>query len=433
MIEIEAIPSKSFAHRALICAMLSLAAEGGAAADASKPPFAGSYAEAEKLAPCGLDSDDVLATKACVRALMEGEDRLCCRESGSTLRFLIPVAAALGRNVTFVTEGRLSERPLGALSDALAEHGVTVSTEGDLVKVAGVLAPGKFRLPGNISSQFITGLLLAAPVLSGRTEIVLTTELKSKKYVDITIEVMRAFGAAVERTAAGFAVGEAERYTAPEAPVVIEGDWSNAAFFLAAGAVGEAPVAVKGLDPDSAQGDREICRIIEAFGGRIEREETPDGTRVVSYPADLRAAPVDVSDVPDLAPPVAALAAAAEGMTKITGTARLRAKESDRVASIVSALSETGIGAYDADDAILITGAGKKHGAENADETQLLPVGGEVDSRGDHRIAMLGALLSLLAGGTVRVTGASAVRKSYPDFFRVFADAGLSGNLETDL
>ena len=190
---------------------------------------------------------------------------------------------------------------------------------------------------------------------------------------------------------------------------------------------------MKGLDPDSAQGDREICRIIESFGGRIEREETPDGTRVVSYPADLRAAPVDVSDVPDLAPPVAALAAAAEGMTKITGTARLRAKESDRVASIVSALSETGISAYDADDAILITGAGKKHGAENADEAQLLPVGGEVDSRGDHRIAMLGALLSLLAGGTVRVTGASAVRKSYPDFFRVFADAGLSGNLETDL
>ena len=398
-----ALPSKSEAHRALILAALS-----------DRPTVLTGVGEA------GL-SDDVLCTLGAIRALgaaaTVGEDAITvtppgkyaesavidCGESGSTLRFMIPVCAALGGSFRFIRRGRLPERPIRTLTDALSSHGVSFGEDGGDLLVNGRLTPGEFTVAGNESSQYITGILLALTVCGGSLRI--TGELESAPYVDITLDMMNRFGVPVFCVDRGgetaFTVLCRERRAAhgerARREIAVGGDWSGAANLLACGA------DAIGLDPDSAQGDRAILDILDQMGAAVRT----NGAIGASFPDSPRAIDVDMRDTPDLVPLVAVLCAAAGRECAIRGTRRLRLKESDRVASTLALLGALGVRA-------------------RATEDELFIGGGEVDSFGDHRIAMAAALASCFAKDNIVVRGAECVAKSYPGFWDVFRSLGGS-------
>ena len=381
--------SKSWAHRLLIAAAL-----------------------ADRATDVRLNavSDDILATAGCLRQLGAGIERtqegyrvspvrprdekrtLFCRESGSTLRFLMPVAAALGGETTFTGEGRLPLRPNAVLAEALRAHGARV--DGDLLPltVSGRLQGGRYPVAGNVSSQYITGLMLALPLCAGDSEIALTTPLGSAPYIDITLGALKAFGIRVEPVANGWYIPGGQRYTGP-GTVEAEGDWSAASFWLAAGCLG-AEIAVDGLRQDSPQGDRCIAAQLASLGGVI-----------------------DVSGTPDAVPALAAAAALHPGVTRITGAARLRLKESDRLRAVTAMLTALGGQCEEHEDGLTVTGVDRLRG-------------GTVDGCGDHRIVMAAAVAACRAEGPVTITGAQAVDKSYPDFFRVYS--GLGGRIHVE-
>ena len=391
---IEAIPSKSHCHRLLIC---------GALADRPSEIY------------CPRTSADLDATVSCLNALGAKIDyvnqtyrvqpitepqygTLDCGESGSTLRFLVPVVAALGCGGEFVLHGRLANRPLSPLQELLEEKGISFTRPApDRLVVSGKLSGGEYALAGNVSSQFITGLLLALPLLQGDSCIRLTTALESRPYVELTVAVLRLFGLRMPPYAQGWSIPGGQCYHSP-GMFRAEGDWSNAAFWLCAGGVSR-PVEVVGLDPQSTQGDRAIAKILEDFGAKVEWE----GEILRVSPAPLKAQKIDVRDIPDLVPPIALLGACAEGCTRICGATRLRLKESDRLESICGAIRSLGGRAEVTEDGLKIWG-GKLFG-------------GRVRSCNDHRIAMLGAVASSVCSASVMVIGAEAVDKSYPDFW----------------
>ena len=308
---------------------------------------------------------------------------LDCGESGSTLRFLLPVACALGAKARFTGHGRLPERPNAALTKVLREHGAEIDADTLPMHVSGTLRPGLWALPGDVSSQYVTGLLMALPLLDGDSEIRLTTPLQSAGYVDMTLQALSDFGIRVERTDAGWIVPGNQAYRSPE-DVYVEGDWSAAAFWCAANALGS-DIDIEGVSRRSAQGDRAI----EALLGQRE---------------------IDASNVPDLVPALAAVAAALDQRTVIFGAARLRLKESDRLAAVADMLHALGGHAEVTPDGLIIDGG---------------PVrGGTVDGKNDHRIVMAAAILATRAEGDVTITGADAVSKSYPDFFEHFRALG---------
>jgi 3-phosphoshikimate 1-carboxyvinyltransferase len=353
----------------------------------------------------GSLSEDIRATMRCLCALgaeiqQEGDvvhvapvwgsipsqAALDCGESGSTLRFLLPVAAALGVEARFTGSGRLPERPNDALIEQLRAHGVHVDANLLPLTIRDALLPGTYALPGDISSQYLTGLLLALPHLTASSRIELTTALHSRGYVDLTLALLQEYGVRVDQQADTFAVsapqhGEGGVHT-------VEGDWSNAAFWLAATALG-GDVRVEGLDARSVQGDREIVRLLERF-------HAPDGT--------LRGIDIDCADVPDLVPILAVVAARAQGVTQIRNAARLRLKESDRLFAMCQGLRTLGARVEETEDGLIVRGS--------CDMT-----GGEVDACGDHRIAMALAIAASVAEGSVRLSGAQAVDKSYPSFW----------------
>ncbi len=375
---VEAIVSKSAAHRAL---MLSALSDG--------PTHISPEAH----------SDDIDATLSCLPALGASHETVpggflikpgafppCgaadCRESGSTLRFLIPLAAALGVPTRFAGRGRLPERPLGPLVEALAAHGCAFDGEKLPFTLSGRLTGGNFRLPGDVSSQFITGLLMALPLVGGG-RIHLTTPLESAGYVRMTVSAMARFGVRVLENVDGWTV-PAARYRSPGA-LAVEGDWSNAAFFLAAGA------QVDGLDEDSAQPDRAIRAMLAALNA--ERRE------------------LDVRETPDLLPILAAVAALTPGETRFSGAARLRIKESDRLRAMAEGIRAIGGDCDELADGLIVRCA-------------RMPEGGTVDAAGDHRIAMAFAIAGTRCRGPVTILGAEAVNKSYPTFFEDFNRLG---------
>ena len=333
---------------------------------------------------------------------------LDCGESGSTLRFMLPVACALGADATFTGSRRLGERPLSPLTDELMAAGCTLEGLGGLpLKATGRMRPGRFELPGNVSSQFISGLLLAAPLLDGDTEVAVTGELESRPYVDLTVHVLAAFGVHVDieegATPGGlpltvFRVAR-QGYRTPGA-IAVEGDWSNAAFWLCAGAMGRHSVTVRGISPSSIQGDRAVNAALMLFGARGQRNARAATIR----PDRLRGIELDAHDVPDLVPALAAVAACAEGATQFTGCSRLRLKESDRLATVAEELSNLGACARVEGDVLVIEGRERL-------------AGGTVDSHGDHRIVMMAAIAAVRCDGPVQIRGAEAVGKSYPSFF----------------
>ena len=308
---------------------------------------------------------------------------LDCGESGSTLRFLLPVACGLGAKAAFVGHGRLPERPNGPLTRALRAHGAEIDSDTLPMNVSGGIRGGRWELPGNVSSQYITGLLLALPLLSEDSEIILTTPLQSASYVDMTLDALYDFGIAVERLENGWRVPGHQAYHSPE-DVYIEGDWSAAAFWCAANAMG-AEIDIEGVTRRSAQGDRAV----ETLLGRPE---------------------IDAENVPDLVPALAAAAATMEQRTVITGAARLRLKESDRLQAVADMINALDGHAVVTEDGLIIDGGAIR--------------GGTVDGRNDHRIVMAAAILATRAEGPVTITGAEAVAKSYPDFFEHFKVLG---------
>lgn len=404
---VEAIASKSDAHRILICAAL---ARSGALADG---------------AVVGLRSmsRDIRATISCLQALgarieQAGPGKyqvypvpdaipactLPCGESGSTLRFLLPVAAALGAPAAFTGEGRLPQRPMGDLTCELQNHGLTFSAPALPFQIGGRLQGGLFRLPGDVSSQFITGLLLCAPLLEGGCTIQLTTPMESAGYVELTCAAMARFGVHVERTEQGWAVAPGQHYRSPGA-IEAEGDWSNAAFWLCAGALG-APVAVTGLSPASSQGDRAVIQQLRALGARVE--ETAGG--YTASPGRLRGTTIDAAEIPDLIPVLALVAACAEGRTEIIHAGRLRLKESDRLAAIAAAITALGGLVEEHPDGLTILGG---------------PLaGGTVDGCNDHRMVMAAAIAAIRCQNPVTILGAQAADKSYPTFWQHYTQLG---------
>ena len=396
-----AIPSKSDAHRALICAAL-----------ADRPT-------ALRLPRTSADID---ATCACLEALGAGAVRrdgtvtvtpiralsdrplLDCGESGSTLRFLLPVAAALCPAVRFTGRGRLPERPIGALKAAMEFHGVSFSAERLPFDTTGQLTGGAFSLPGNISSQYVTGLLLALPLTAGGGSLTLTTPLESAAYVDITLHTLRRFGIRVDITQNGYDVPGGQAFRSP-GELAVDGDWSNAAFFLAAGAL-TAPVSLTGLDARSPQGDKAVLEVLHAFGAEVS---ISNGT-VFASPRPLRGITLDVSEIPDLLPVLAAVAACAVGETRFVNAARLRLKESDRLSSTAAMLRSLGAETEELPDGLIVRGGPLS--------------GGTVDGCNDHRIVMAAAVAAARCGGPVTIRGAEAVNKSYPGFWEDYKRLG---------
>ena len=331
-----------------------------------------------------------------------------CADSGSTWRFLLPVAAALGVQATFTLQGRLPNRPMEPLYRLLEAHGVSISGKGtEQVRIEGRLQPGVWAVPGHISSQFITGLMLAAPLTGAGCTIELSSPLASAGYVDITTTAMASFGVRVQRTEHGLVVPGGQGYASP-GQVTVEGDWSNAAFFLCGAAACRGTLTLSGLHMDSPQGDRAVLKVLRGFGADVTAQ---DGHLAVA-PAPLKGQRVDIDSMPDLAPAVALLGLMATGETVIYNISRLRLKESDRARTITDALMALGARARLEEDAIVIQGG------------EPLP-GGTVDSAADHRIAMMAACAAALCQGAVRIRGAACVSKSYPHFFDDLRKLGI--------
>lgn len=382
--EIAAIPSKSEAHRLLICASL-----------ADRPTL---------VIPSGT-SKDIEATARCLEAFgaaFERQERglyvtpidfsrlpaVCeadCGESGSTLRFLLPLAGALGIETRFRMHGRLPERPIFPLDRELERGGCALDRpEENILRIRGRLQPGSYELPGNVSSQYITGMLYALSLLDGESRLGITGSLESAGYIDITLQAMAAFGARPERTGNGYQLKK-QRYISP-GEAFVGGDWSNAAFWLCAG------VEVTGLDPASAQGDRRAADELAAM-------------------CNVETHTVDASGIPDLMPALASYAAVHGVELRVVNAGRLRIKESDRITAIVQTLNA--LGAY------------VEEFPEGFTVHRGHPLmGGSVDAMNDHRIAMMAAIASTGCAESVVIRGAQAVSKSDPAFWQSFNALG---------
>ena len=379
---IKAPPSKSFAHRMLI---------------------AGALAEGESTIEGIIDSVDMKATLACIEALgcdftktgdtvsiinnKKASNRVFnCYESGSTLRFFIPIALLSGAECTFVGTERLMSRGIGLYEEIFEKQGISYEKTETTLKLKGELKPDVFSLRGDVSSQFISGLMFALPLLNGDSVINITTKLESSAYIDITIEVLKLFGIQIEKGHSTFYIRGNQKYTC--AKVAVEGDYSNAAFLDGFNLLG-GRVSVLGLNSASVQGDR----VYKDYFTQIS-----NGTPTI-----------DISMCPDLGPVLFALAAVKNGATFL-GTRRLKIKESDRAEAMKAELSKLGVASDIFENSVVVSGGAK------APEQALC-------GHNDHRIVMALSMILTLFGGEIE--GCDAVKKSYPDFFEDLAKIGI--------
>ena len=413
--------SKSEAHRALIVAALK-ALYGGSASTVR--------------IRCTHLNEDIEATIRCLNALgaiirREGEALvvtpitkipphpvLDCGESGSTLRFLLPVCCALGAfpgapedfTASLIGHGRLPQRPLSPLYEELVAHGAILSPTGsNPLVVQGKLTAGAYALDGGISSQFISGLLFALPLLEKNSTLAVTGKIESAPYIHMTLDALSLVTESIEGDLPAFTIAGRSEGPAPDVDAdgfFVGGDWSGAAFFLTAGVLGGAgtSITLTGLSTASRQGDKAILTVLRDMGGNIREADNGD---IIAYPSRLRGMEINAAQIPDLVPILAVAASVAERDTRIVGASRLRLKESDRLQTVTAMLTALGGDVTETADGLIIRGVPRL-------------VGGTVDAAGDHRIAMSGAVASLVCDGSVTVTGAECVAKSYPSFWEEF-------------
>ena len=404
---VNAIASKSHLHRLLICAAL---------------------ADKDTLLRCSLtDAEDITATISCLSALgakMLHRDNLLiitpidrdrlpdiadlpCNESGSTLRFMLPVVSALGIRGRFHMSGRLPQRPLAPLDEELSRHGVRIwRRQPEILCCEGGLIPGEYFLPGDISSQYVTGLLLALPLLNGDSSLNVKEPIESEDYIAMTLDAIEEFGRSPSISGNRYEIRGGGMFISP-GDVNVEGDWSNAAFWLCAGAMPGGDVRLRGLKGKSSQGDKEVCAVLERMGARVSWE----GDVLCVSEGVRRGVEIDARAIPDLVPVLSAVAAVSQGTTVIKNAARLRFKESDRLAATAQTLNALGARVSEEADGLKIQGVPRLSG-------------GNVDSWGDHRIAMTAAVASTACGGPVSITGSGAVKKSYPQFWDKLSGLG---------
>lgn len=382
-------PSKSVAHRLIICAALAKGKSVISNISRSKD------IEATVNAMISLGAKiELVGDSAIVYGIEDPAESayIDCCESGSTLRFLIPVAAALGVSAEFYGKGKLPERPITPYLRELTKNGVTFDYRGTMpFSVRGRLQSAEYELEGDISSQFVTGLIFALTLTAGKSRIKMLSPLQSKPYVDITIDCLKRFGADIKELDFGWEIKGTQLQASDQ---IIEGDYSQAAFFYVANALGS-DIEINGLNLSSVQGDRKIAEICSACVVRKGKEKK------------IKPFSLDCSDIPDLVPVLTVLASFADGKSEIRNVARLRIKESDRLSAIAECINSLGgkVKAYD--DSLVIEGVKSLSG-------------GKVDSFNDHRIAMSMAIAAIKCTDELVITGAECVRKSYPDFFEVY-------------
>lgn len=397
-------PSKSLSHRAIIAASL---------------------AEGKSVISNVLFSKDIKATidamRACGATIEEHEDSLViygsnvkrvknvinANESGSTIRFMIPIALVANEPIEFRGENHLVKRPLDTFFEIFDNQGIKYERGEDYLplKVYSGLKSGVFKVRGDISSQFITGLLYALPLLDGDSKIEITTNLESKGYIDLTLDMLNKFGITIEnKDYKEFIIKGNQKFTPYD--YTIEGDFSQSAFFLVADCLG-ADIRLLAMNMDSHQGDKKILKDIEDFNAKIHYETQ----ELYAEPTILKGATIDFSQSPDLGPALTVLAALSQGTSEFINAGRLRIKECDRITCMREELEKMGAKIEEHEDGMTIYGVNSLHGAV-------------VDSHNDHRVAMSLAMASLKCDGEIKILNAGCVSKSYPNFFSVFEKLG---------
>lgn len=393
---LSAVQSKSHLHRLLIASTLS---------------------GSDQHIRLGQISDDIAATMESLKALIsEDAPQIHCNESGSTLRFLLPITMALKSKASFYGKGRLPQRPLGPLQKVMEEGGCSFSKVGDeMFTVEGRLGGGNYFLPGNVSSQYITGLLFALPLVNGESKIVVSKPLESVGYINMTLQVLDLYGVRIfldkisDEDNVIFTIPGNQQYMEPLATPVGEGDWSNSAFWLTAGAIskqGEG-VGVFGLTSNSAQGDRKIIDLLKEFGAKVFLS----GDQAFVSRENLNGITIDASNIPDLVPILAVIGAVSKGTTRIIKADRVRIKESDRLHAISENLNAIGGKVTELPDGLIIEGVDAF-------------TGGHASAFNDHRIVMAMTIASCCSNGEIIIDGAEAINKSYPTFFDDFTIVG---------
>lgn len=402
--EIRAIASKSAAHRLLICAAFANAPTKIRCEQLNRDI----EATADCLSSLGaiIDYRDGYFTVAPIKNIPK-QATLRCGESGSTLRFLVPIVAALDIRTEFLLEGRLPDRPLSPLREELEAHGVKLSEQGSNPLICeGALMGNDFSISGSVSSQFISGLLFALALCKNGGSLTIKDKLESAPYVSLTCDALRKFGANTVKKGNVYTVAPSKLLD-KEKTFNVEGDWSNAAFPLCAAAIG-GDVTVTNINLTSRQGDKRIVELLREFGAKVDIGRQ----RVRVAHAPLKAIDIDASQIPDLVPVLATVASVANGTTRIYGASRLRIKESDRLLTVCNMLATLGADVTQTEDGLIING-------------KRSLVGGSVDSANDHRITMSAAVASVACSSPVTILGANACQKSYPRFFEDMEGLGF--------
>ncbi|MEG0648852.1 MAG: 3-phosphoshikimate 1-carboxyvinyltransferase [Oscillospiraceae bacterium] len=404
-------PSKSMAHRAILAAGL---------ARGFTRIYNLAYSKDIAVTIGGIRQLGAKVTPSTGKAEIEGRGGfgtimhpIQCGESGSTLRFLIPLASLTGQQVTFVGAERLFERPQQIYADIFKSQGLTFRQTQKSITLQGALAPGSYTIPGNVSSQFISGLLFAMPLMHGDSVINIIPPFESKSYVKLTLAALRDFNVKAEFTDENtIEVSGNQPYYPCE--YTVEGDFSQSAFFAVLGAV-KGDISVTGLRCNSLQGDRAIMDILKRCGAKYD--EIDGG--YFFHKSTLKASEIDLADCPDLGPILMTLGALCKGKTVIHNAERLRIKESDRIAAMEQELAKLGCEVSSCEGTVTITGA-KLHGAD------------DLFSHNDHRIAMALAVAVLASGVAAEINGAEAVAKSYPDFYDDLLSLGAKVDIPDD-
>ena len=404
---VQAIPSKSHVHRLLILAAL---ADKQTHIQMPKTDGIDIWATIRCLQAMGADVKQV-ETGFCVTPIdRENYPKKAVfpvEESGSTLRFLVPVAAALGIESTFEMKGRLPERPMDVLEQELEKKGICFSrNQANCLHMKGKLQAGDFTLPGDISSQYITGLLFALPLLDACSSLAVTGNIESEDYIILSLDCLEAFSCMPKIVGNQYEISADASLISPR-EVIAEGDWSNAAFWLCAAALSGGKIEMTGLQKQSKQGDRAVLDILSQMGVEISW----NAGILQAKAGTLQAVEIDAIPVPDLIPVLSAVAAVGVGTTNVKNAARLRIKESDRLQATAQVLNTLGAKVTELEAGLEIKGV-----------THL--AGGTVDSFHDHRIAMMAGVASLVCTEDVVITNAQAVRKSYPTFWQELSRLG---------